>query len=674
MLRVISNEELDRAEAEAEAERVATPVQDHTDLAAYVRQQFEIMRNHRQSGSGWNDRMLRAQRMFNGEYDPQKLHAIRQFGGSEVYARLVAVKCRGASSLLRDVYLGSERSWGVEATPDPTLPDDVASTVYELVEMEVEQLRAQGHQITSEMVRDRTSMLLDAARHAAKRKARTEAEKAQDKLDNMLVEGGFYKAFAEFLVDLTYFPLACLKGPVVRVVPDVHWEDGQIVQSNRPRLFWERVSPFDLFFTPGVSDIEDADIIERVTFTRADLNSVMDLPGYDQEAVRRVLTEHGAGGLYDFLDPTDSERAVHESRENPWLNRSNLIHGVEFHGSVQGKMLLDFGFEEGEGEDQIADPLRDYHVVVWQIGRHVIKVQISPSPRRRHPYFITSYEKIPGTPVGNAIPDILEDLQEACNATLRSLINNLSISSGPQVVINTDRLSAGEDPNTMYPWKRWRIKSDPLGNTGGQERAIDFFQPNSNAQELLGVYEKFSQMADEISAIPRYVTGSERLGGAGRTASGLAMLMGNAAKVLQTVAANIDRDVMNPLLQSLYDMIMLTDEEGILRGDEAVRVRGVGVAIQKETDRMRQIEFLQMTANPIDTQIMGPMGRAEVLRSVSSHLGMDGSRVVPPEDELRMQMQQGAMQPPGQEGPDGERPGNDAPGAQERTAMQGVAG
>ena len=91
---------------------------------------------------------------------------------------------------------------------------------------------------------------------------------------------------------------------------------------------------------------------------------------------------------------------------------------------------------------------------------------------------------------------------------------------------------------------------------------IQFFNVESHAQELLGVYEKFTQIADELSAIPRYITGSERLGGAGRTASGLAMLMGNAAKILQTVAANIDNDVVEPVVGELYDMIMLDRHDG----------------------------------------------------------------------------------------------------------------
>ena len=126
-----------------------------------------------------------------------------------------------------------------------------------------------------------------------------------------------------------------------------------------------------------------------------------------------------------------------ESRENPVYNMSNLITTLEFHGNVQGRMLLEYGFSPRE----IPDDLKDYAIQAWLIGSYLIKVQLSPSPRRRHPFFITSFEKVPSTPVGNGIPDIISDLQEVANASLRSVVNNMSISSGPQVVINEDRLS-----------------------------------------------------------------------------------------------------------------------------------------------------------------------------------------------------------------------------------------
>ena len=609
-----------------------------SSLASYVRKQFDLFKRHRNNAmAGWSDRLLNALRVFNGHYDATKLNEIRQFGGSEIYARIVAVKCRGASSLLRDVYLSPQRPWGLDASDDPSIPPDIMASITQLVQSEVQMMAAQGMPVDIDTIRDRTSQLVEAARQAAKKKAAEQATIAEDKLDQILKEGGFYKAFAEFLVDLPLFPFAVLKGPVVRIMPTVTWQNGQAVIEQQPKLTWQRVSPFDIWWTPGVSDIEDAAVIERTRLTRADLNDLLDLPGYNQEAIRAVLELYGRGGLSDSWDQTDAERAVNENRENPTLNESGLISCLEYTGNIQGQMLLDYGLDA----NQVPDPLRDYYVQCWLIGNYIIKVQMSPSPRKRHPYYITSFEKVPGTPVGNGLPDILSDIQEAGNATLRALVNNLSIASGPQVVVNDDRLAPDEDGEQMFPWKRWHVQSDPMGNN--TTKPIDFFQPQSNAQELFTIYQQFANMADELSAIPKYLQGAGVSGGAGRTASGLAMLMGNASKILQTVAANVDRDVLDPLLSNLFDMVMLTDNTGLLSGEEKVRVLGVSVAVQKETQRARQLEFLQVTANPVDLQIIGPKGRAAVLRSVAQDIGLPGEQIVPTAEQLEAMQQQSQM-------------------------------
>jgi hypothetical protein len=432
-----------------------------------------------------------------------------------------------------------------------------------------------------------------------------------------------------------------------------------------PRLMWARVSPFDIWFTPGVSDAANAAFIERERFMRAELNDLLDLPGYNHDAIRKVLQDYGASGFVDTWDRTDSPRASLESRENPLWNRSLMITSYKFTGNVQGLLLKNLGFTEL----QIPDEMRDYAVEAWMIGPHLIKVQLSPSPRRRPPYYLTSFEKVPGTPVGNALPDILSDLQETSNGTLRALMNNLSIASGPQVVVNDDRLAGGETGEDMFPWKRWHVTEDPT-NSNSTQKPVDFFQPQSNAQELLAVYTALGAMADDQSAIPRYLQGNSPGGGAGRTASGLAMLMGNASKILQTVAANIDREVMDPALTAVTDMILLTDETGLLTGEEKVVVKGVAVAVQRETQRSRQLEFLQITANPMDSQIMGVKGRAKVLRAVSEGLGLPGE-IVPTDEQISAQQKSEqaakaaqASLPPDQQGgpPGGGPPGGGPPG------------
>jgi hypothetical protein len=636
---VLQQQEADRAKAQVQANQATQPAQDPQQLVSYIKGQFEIFRNHRNTSAGWSERLLICLRTFNGQYDANQLREIRRFGGSEVYARVIAQKCRAASSLLRDIYLGDTRPWAVKPPSAPKIPDEIQQNIDALMRLERQMItQQQGKPPDTNDEQQRRTALLESALDAAKKKAVQQARNSDDKIEDLLRDGYFYQAFAEFLVDLPIFPFGVICGPEVKIMPEVTWPagGGMPTITQKPKLMWRRVSPFDIWWTPGVADIANADIIEKLKITRAELNDLLDLPGYNQNELRAVLDEYGRGGLYDNWDTTDAERAVLENKENPAWNRSRLMSMMAFNGNIQGRMLQDYGLA-------VPDELRDYHVQAWCIGPHVIKCQLSPSPRQRSPYYITSFEKVPGTPVGNGLTDILEDIQVVSNATLRGLVNNLSISSGPQVVVNDDRLSPDETGEDLYPWKRWHTRNDPVGNNA--RPPVDFFMPTSNTQVLTAAYQEFISIADDISAIPKYVGGQAGGGGAGRTASGLAMLMGNASKILQTVSANIDREIMEPALLQLADLIMLTDTTGLLTGEEKISVQGVQVAIQKETVRQRQVEFLQATNNPTDMHIMGIKGRGVVLRAVSSNLGLSGEQIVPPDETLeQMDAQQKQQQ------------------------------
>ena len=653
LLRVVPGSTLSAMDERKAKEREQAKLQSRMepaleDLSAYVRKQFDMMRRHRDSADGWSQRLVSALRTFNGEYEPDVAAEIQAMGGSAVYARVSAVKCRAAAAMLRDIYLaGGPRPWAIAPTPDPTIPDTIVDSIERAATAEAA-LQAQAAQSgvidpetgqplqppTEEEIAARKTALQTAAQQAAILKAREEASEAEKMLDDLLVEGGFYKAMAEFLADLPMFPFAVIHGPVVYMTPSIKWEsapDGRkrMVKKNVARMFWKRVSPFDLWWTPGASTVEAADFIMRERKSRAELNALIDVPGYHKENLLKVLDEY-RGGYTIPPDTTDSDRAGMESREDPNMNESGMYDCLMFHGSVQGHLLTQYGMPR----KLVPDDIRDYSVQLWMIGRYVIKCQMSPSPRERPPFYISSYNKVPGTLVGNSVVDVLADIQGVCNATLRALCNNMALASGPQVIIDEDQVSVAENTDEMHPWKVWKVTGGRIGVVARTSDPVRFFQPNSNAQQLLGVYEKFTQIADEVSAIPRYVTGSERMGGAGRTASGLAMLMGNSSKMLQTVVANIDTDIFEPLLQMLYDLVMLTDRTGRLRGDEQIEVKGVAVAMQRETERQRQIEMLQVTGNPIDVGIMGVRGRAALLRAVAKSVGLDGEVIIPDDNTL----------------------------------------
>src|SRR5579859_1606429 len=72
-----------QAQATASAQQASQP--DVSTLVSYIKGQFELMRNHRNTQSGWSERLLIGLRAFNGQYSETKLREVRQFGGSDVY-------------------------------------------------------------------------------------------------------------------------------------------------------------------------------------------------------------------------------------------------------------------------------------------------------------------------------------------------------------------------------------------------------------------------------------------------------------------------------------------------------------------------------------------------------------------------------------------------------------
>src|SRR6185503_2357476 len=112
------------------------------------------------------------------------------------------------TSLMRDVYLGPERPWDIESQPDPPVPPDIRANIMQLLAVEVATLQQGGQPIMPEQTHMRYVGLMHAAQQAARRNAMSQAAAAADKIDDILIHGRFYDAFAEFLVDLPLFPFA----------------------------------------------------------------------------------------------------------------------------------------------------------------------------------------------------------------------------------------------------------------------------------------------------------------------------------------------------------------------------------------------------------------------------------------------------------------------------------
>ena len=608
-------------------------------LSTYVRGRWVEARKAKEQTV--ENRMFQAVRARRGEYDPDRLTKIRETGGSEIYMMLTSNKCRAASSWLRDVLLGSgtDKPWTIEPTPVATLPPDVVDEMRQAaIEQMTRVIETTGNSLPPTQLRKYLNELREEYHYNLQEEAKFKTRQMELKMEEQLLDGGFIKALDQFLDDITTFPSAFLKGPIVRRKPTMKWARDaagsyQLNVEDDLVLEWERVDPFMVYPSPSSTGIDDGYLIERHKLRQTDLEAMIGVEGYDDEAIRMVLDNYGRGGLQEWLI-VDSSKAQAEGRSTTAVmqNAEHLIDALQFWGPVSGLMLRDWGLSE----EEVPDTTKQYFCEAWLIGEYVIKASLNYHPLGKMPYFKASYEEIPGTFWGNSTYDLIRDCQDMCNSAARALSNNMGIASGPQVVVNIDRVPAGDDITNLYPWKIHQVTSDPMGSSA---KPIDFFQPSSNVQELMMTYEKFSVLADEYSGIPRYMTGASPTGGAGRTASGMSMLMSNANKSMKQVVSNIDTHVMTPLLERLYFYNMKYSQDNDLKGDINVIARGAIGIVAKEAAQVRRNEFLQATANPIDMQIMGIEGRATLLRETARDLDVNPDEVVPPREMFRVSQQ-----------------------------------
>ena len=605
-------------------------------LAAHARTRW---REASDAKRGLEERMLSCLRQRNGEYDPKVKSLIKEQGGSDIFIQLTSVKCRAATSWLRDTLLGSgaDKPWAIESTPVPDLPEDVVESLQaELAQEAMAAYQSTGMMPDENALRQEAQRLRDRALEAQREEANNRVGRMEKKMEDQLLEGGWYKAFNEFVDDIVTFPFAVLKGPIKRRRKVLQWQDGSLIPAEVIRNEWERVDPLNIYWAPWASDINDGYVIERHRLTRTDLQALIGVPGYNEDAIREVLENHSSGSINEWLS-IDSEKAEVEGKDVSATTHTNdLIDALQLWDSIPGKLLLEWGLSE----EDITDADLDYPCEVWLIGNTVIRAVLNYDPLGRKPYYLTSYEAKPGSVDGKGVADLCRDTQAMMNAAARALANNMGIASGPQVGVNVSRLPAGEDITQMYPWKVWQFQSAEF-NDGSQP--LQFFQPNSNANELMAVFEKFSSRADEDTMIPKYMTGGHQPG-ASRTSSGLSMLISNAGKGIKQVISNIDKNVIIPAIERLYHDNLRYSDDPDLVGDVNINARGASSLVVKEAEALRRNEFLQLVLqSPMAQQIVGLDGAAELLRDAAQNLNQNPDRIVPDRAKLSQIQQQAAV-------------------------------
>lgn len=637
LLAVLNNREIDEREEKTRLARegVQQDGDPHSHLVGRFSSYIEsCWQSAKDAKSPVELEMLEDLRQREGVYSPSKLQSIREQGGSEIYMMLTNTKCRTAEGWFRDMlFPAGERPFYNKSTPIPELPGDVKDRIVQMVMGEAAQMIQSGALISEREVFERARDVGMQIKERLKQQAEHAAKMMEDKIDDVLIDGLWYEAMEDMLSDLVALPAGIIKGPVIRRKQKLQWQQDPYTGKWQPMASGELTpmfyspSPMDIYPAPDSKGPEDGYLFELIPIRRGALFGMIGVPGYNEEQIRACLRDYSKG--YRISMPIDQQRRELENNPLFDLAPEKTLDVLEFHASVPGSLLIEWGMDSS----RVPDPEAEYEITAWKIGRYVVRCVLNEDPMKRRPYMICHFDKIKGSFWGRGLPRIIRDLQDMCNAAARALSNNMGLSSGPIMEVETDRLADGTDLTTVFPWMQIQTKSSKTTPAP----AIRFHDIPSNAQELLAVYTYFSGLADQYSGIQLHDQGVNQRSGAAGTASGLAMLMNASGRQIKAIFASIDRVIVGSV-ERVHFHVMLNDPDESIKGDAQLEARGTSALVAKEQQQLRRGEFLAATNNPVDMAIIGPLGRAELLREAVKSFEFNPDLVIPGRDEVLRNM------------------------------------
>ena len=592
-----------------------------SELARIVQYCYRTAAEHRCS-SGVQEQLEYSLCAYEDRYDPKTAALIEK--GRDVYIGLTSLKCRAMQGWLQDILVNNEdKPWVLTPSPQPQLPERVESVVVSMLERELG-----AGQVTFGQIQEMMPRIRSIANAHAVRIAEQAVKGLSQRINGIMIEGGWREVFEQLIVDVSVFPAAIVRGPVVQLRDRMRWIGDRIEPVREPQLVLERVSPFDFFPSPDSTNPQDGGfVVERAQLSREKFMAASNTPGFIEEAVRRVVAKNPNGTAWWNFEAANDEAA----KRNALSYENGLCAGTYktlcFFGKVQRRSLIEYGIEGGDPQDVV-------EAEVWVCDGEVIRAEINPRPLNMRPFHVAKFQPVPGAFWGRSLPWVVKDPQRVANAAVRALVGNMGLSSGPIVEMDHTRLEGEEDPQNVFPWRVYFSKPGLV--PGSSAPAIRFHTVNSEASTLQGIVDRYTSIMDEISGIPPFAVGSPQTGGAGRTLGGLSMLLGNAARGIKRVITSMDKGVFETLVTSLYHLEMLYGQDGTIKVDAQVQARGSSGLLARQLNQNRAVELLGILApfvgvvDESDGSSLIPVrGLKRVMQDIVKSMGYSDGDVLP---------------------------------------------
>lgn len=571
-----------------ESERLQRSADGQKTLVDHLSSRFQVAVQHKESLCV-TQRIRASWYSMNQKYTPEQLCKITAAKGPDVFYGLVAQQRRSALAWYEDLLSQiKQRPWRMAPSPISELPDEA---VAEVVEEVVQKLIrgditgvAGARQAVSEQSAVVTRLLQQRAESIAARHSRV--------IEDQLSDGGWDDAFAEFRADLFTYPNAFMLAP--EAIPHVRMSYAKNKPVAEAGMMYRvrTISPFAVFPMPDVTKVNTGEgifIVDEVSS-----NTLLAMKG-DRENqfaknIALLLEEHDsgwwAGSLITNHDLIAAESGYFASRSIAGSSEDGQTYSLlRFFGDISDETAFEIGAIPRNEVKGGTIPVQ-----VIMCGGYIVWAAKNMHPLGARPIHTASYETLPRSFWGRGLWDILEDSERQVNKAIRELVVHTSNSLGYFGELDMQRLGKNQIGDTI-PLNRI-VRTDGDYTRGGHS-AFKFHSLESKIPQILALIAHYKQSAEDLTGIRRFMTGATDLGVAGRTNGVVNALQTNSSKLIIMVQGNVNKDVIKPIVQYMFDLNMMFHKDRSIRGDLVVRVEGSDGLAKQERFEQRFESLIQ---------------------------------------------------------------------------------
>lgn len=390
------------------------------------------------------------------------------------------------------------------------------------------------------------------------------ADRMEWEIDRQLTNARYGPKMRDGMWNRCALGTAVIKGPINTSKVKrkyVQQEDGSFIPEMTQEYCMgiENVDPWFFFPDDTVTCIQDAqDCIELHPTSALTLQEWMKHPGFDSEAIRRVLKEQPKEYKYENF-------AIYSKLSGSNVDLfKNKYKVLEYHGPVQLTELNTL-----ELEPSYESPIGEYFAEVWVCDGEIIRAKLSPLEGYfQVPYNVCVWEKDPTSIFGYGLPYLLKDHQQVLTQTWHMALDNASLTSGPQVILQKGLVEPANGQWVFNPRKVW-LHKDPMTPVSN---SMHFFTPPNTVGDLNNIIEIVLREAEKESGVPMMSAGLDSPQ-VGTSATGAAMLQQNSSLLGDFKSEAWDDNITDPIIQGAYDWIMQYGEDNTVKGNFRIDVR-----------------------------------------------------------------------------------------------------